>query len=103
MQTLETVANWGFTPHGGRRGRELSSRGWRPTGDVTMPVKYHTLVDTLGLLLTIAVHRADIQDRDSTAPVLDKVPRALFPFLQMIFADGALHPHRPEIISQGRP
>lgn len=51
-------------------------------------VKYHILVDTLGLLLNVAVHRADIQDRDGTALVLDKATRALFPFIQVIFADG---------------
>ncbi|XHO84322.1 IS5 family transposase (plasmid) [Azospirillum sp. A29] len=51
-------------------------------------VKYHILVDTLGLLLNVAVHRADIQDRDGTALALDKTTRALFPFIQVIFADG---------------
>ena len=51
-------------------------------------VKYHILVDTLGLLLNVAVHRADIQDRDGAALVLDKATRALFPFIQVIFADG---------------
>lgn len=51
-------------------------------------VKYHILVDTLGLLLNVAVHRADIQDRDGTALVLDKATRARFPFIRVIFADG---------------
>ena len=51
-------------------------------------MKYHILVDTLGLLLNVVVHRADIQDRDGPALVLDKHTRALFPFLQVIFADG---------------
>ena len=51
-------------------------------------VKYHILVDTLGLLLNVAVHRADIQDRAGTAVVLDKATRALFPFIRVIFADG---------------
>ena len=35
-------------------------------------MKYHILVDTLGLLLNVVVHRADIQDRDGAALVLDK-------------------------------
>jgi len=39
------------------------------------------------LLLNVAVHCADIQDRDGTALVLDKATRALFPFIQVIFAD----------------
>lgn len=51
-------------------------------------IKYHILVDTLGLLLNVVVHRADIQDRDGAALLLDKRTRTLFPFLQMIFADG---------------
>ncbi|WP_286192295.1 transposase [Roseomonas genomospecies 6] len=46
------------------------------------------LVDTLGLLLNVAVHRADVQDRDGTALVPDKTTRSRFPFLQVIFADG---------------
>jgi transposase len=50
--------------------------------------KRHILVDTLGLLLSVAVHSADIQDRDGAALVLDKRTRALFPFIARIFADG---------------
>ena len=50
--------------------------------------KRHILVDTLGLLLSVAVHSADIQDRDGAAFVLDKRTRALFPFIERIFADG---------------
>ncbi len=51
-------------------------------------IKSHILVDTPGLLLNVVVHRADIQDRDGAALVLDKRTRTLFPFLQVIFADG---------------
>ena len=50
--------------------------------------KRHILVDTLGLLLSVAVHPADIQDRDGVAFVLNASTRALFPFLERIFADG---------------
>ena len=46
------------------------------------------LVDTLGLLLNVVVHAADIQDRDGAALVLDRQTRALFPFIAAIFADG---------------
>jgi hypothetical protein len=49
-------------------------------------VKYHVLVDTLGLLLNVVVHAADIQDRDGAALVLDRHTRALFPFIAAIFA-----------------
>jgi Transposase DDE domain len=50
--------------------------------------KRHIRVDTLGLLLSVAVHPADIQDRDGVAYVLNASTRALFPFLERIFADG---------------
>ena len=50
--------------------------------------KRHILVDTLGLLLSVAVHAADIQDRDGAALVLTKRTRALFPFIVRIFADA---------------
>lgn len=50
--------------------------------------KRHILVDTLGLLLSVAVHSADIQDRDSASLVLDKRTRALWPFVLKIFADA---------------
>src|ERR1700685_1562596 len=57
--------------------------------------KRHILVDTLGLLLSVAVHPADIQDRDGAALVLDKRTRALFPFIEPIFADGGYR--RPRV------
>ena len=50
--------------------------------------KRHILVDTLGLLLSVAVHSAGIQDRDGAALVLDKRTRRLFPFIERIYADG---------------
>ncbi len=51
-------------------------------------VKYQILVDTLGLMLNIVVHPADIQDRDGAALVLDKKTRQTFPFIEVIYADG---------------
>ena len=44
---------------------------------------------TLGLILSIAVHPADVQDRDGALLVLNRHTRRLFPFLETIFADGA--------------
>lgn len=38
--------------------------------------------------MSVAVHAADIQDRDGARLVLDKRTRALFPFIERIFADG---------------
>lgn len=39
-------------------------------------------------MLSVVVHPADIQDRDGAALVLDKRTRALFPFVERIYADG---------------
>src|SRR5262245_42662446 len=50
--------------------------------------KRHILVDTLGLLLSVAVHAANIQDRDGVALVLDRRTRRLFPFIERIYGDG---------------
>jgi len=47
------------------------------------------LVDTLGLILSVVVHPANLQDRDGALLVLDRRTRRLFPFLETIFADGA--------------
>ena len=49
--------------------------------------KRHILVDTLGLLLSVVVHPANIQDRDGAYEVLRQA-RRLFPFIERIFADG---------------
>ena len=49
--------------------------------------KRHILVDTLGLVLMVVVHTADIQDRDGAKLVLEKA-KSLFPRLRLIWADG---------------
>ncbi|HXV28760.1 MAG TPA: IS5 family transposase [Sinorhizobium sp.] len=51
--------------------------------------KRHILVDTLGLLLNVVVHPADVQDRNGVRPVLDRRTRRLFPFIERIFADAS--------------
>ena len=45
------------------------------------------MVDTLGLLLAVVVHAADIQDRDGAKLVLAQL-LGRFPRLQLIWADG---------------
>ena len=49
--------------------------------------KRHIVTDTLGLMLFVIVHAADIQDRDG-APYLIRAIRYRFPWLRHIFADG---------------
>jgi len=49
--------------------------------------KRHIITDTLGLMLYVMVHTADIQDRDGAVDVL-KAIRFRFPWLRHVFADG---------------
>ena len=50
--------------------------------------KSHIVVDTIGLLLAVVVHAADIQDRDGAKLVLSKL-LGRFPRLKLIWADAA--------------
>ena len=50
--------------------------------------KRHIVVDTQGLLLAVAVHPANIQDRDGAKLVLQRL-LGRFPRLERIWADGA--------------
>jgi putative transposase len=49
--------------------------------------KRHIVVDTLGLLLTVLVHSADIQDYHAAPAVLWRL-KGRFPRLQLIWADA---------------
>jgi putative transposase len=49
--------------------------------------KRHLLVDTIGLVLKVVVHAADIQDRDGAKLLLEAV-KGLLPRLMLIWADG---------------
>jgi len=49
--------------------------------------KRHIITDTIGLMLFILVHGADVQDRDGAPDVL-KAIRYRYPWLRHIFADG---------------
>jgi transposase len=40
------------------------------------------------MLVNVAVHPANIQDRDGVALVLDRRTRRQFPFIERVFADG---------------
>lgn len=50
--------------------------------------KRHILVDTMGLLLAVLVHPANIQDRDGAKLLLWRI-KLQFSRLQLIWADGA--------------
>jgi len=51
--------------------------------------KRHILVDTLGLILKVVVHAADVQDREGARLVLEKPVSNELPRLQKIWADGS--------------
>src|SRR4051794_26333672 len=53
----------------------------------TKGIKRNVIVDTIGLLLGIAVIPANIQDRDCAANLIRKT-RRLFPWIAKVFADG---------------
>jgi transposase len=63
-------------PHGYDGTKKLSGR------------KRHLLVDTLGLVLDVVVHPANIQDRTSAPLLLQQIQPAL-PRLERIWADNA--------------
>jgi putative transposase len=50
-------------------------------------IKRHIAVDTLGLLLTVMVTSACVQDRDGAKPLIESVYEK-FPFIELIWADG---------------
>ena len=69
-----------------KRGASLDPQGFDAGKKVTGR-KRHILVDTLGLLLSVIVHPADVQDRDGARELL-RTARRSFPFIETIFADG---------------
>lgn len=62
-------------PHGYDAGKKIKGK------------KRHILVDTVGLMLQVVVHPANIQDRDGGVLVLSSL-FGRFPFLAKLFADG---------------
>ena len=70
-----------------KRGSRIDPQGF-DAGKKVKGKKRHILVDTLGLLLGAVIHPANIQDRDGAGPLL-RAARRLFPFVTVIFADGA--------------
>jgi len=50
--------------------------------------KRHILVDVMGLLLVVLVHKANIQERDGAKSLLQRAKRKGFQRLSLIWADG---------------
>src|SRR3954465_13571565 len=72
-QSVRTTASGGLS--GYDAGKKIKGR------------KRHIVTDTLGLMQSLLVHGADVQDRDG-APALLRAIRYRFPWLRHIFADG---------------
>jgi putative transposase len=61
--------------------------------------KRHIAVDTLGLLLAVVVHRADIQDRDGLWLLLARL-EGKFARLTKLFADGGYQGRMETVVSE---
>jgi transposase len=72
-QSVKTTESGG--PRGFDAGKKIKGR------------KRHIVTDTLGHLVGLVVHSADIQDRDGGSLALASI-RSLYPWLRHIFADG---------------
>ena len=56
--------------------------------------KRHIVTDTVGLLVGLVIHGADIQDRDGAPEVLASIAKT-YPLLRHIFADGGYSGPKP--------
>ncbi len=70
MKTTESGGERGFDA-----GKKINGR------------KRHVITDTLGLMVGLVVHAADVQDRDGAPAVLASIRRS-HPWLRHVFADG---------------
>ena len=78
---------------GSKRGPSVDPVGY-DAGKKVKGIKRHILTDHLGLLLSVVVHPANVQDRDGAAQVLTKRVRQRFPFIKVIFADAGYQGER---------
>jgi putative transposase len=62
--------------------------------------KRQVLTDSLGLMLAVAVHPANVQDRDGAAQVVNKRTRRRFPFIEVIYADAGYQGPRVAAIAE---
>ena len=87
MKAAETVAS--------------GSRGY-DAGKKVNGRKRHIAVDTIGLLLTVLVTAAGVQDRDGARPLLWNLRKA-FPKIKLTWADGGSPASSSPGLSQAPP
>lgn len=61
--------------------------------------KRHIITDTLGLVLVIFVHTADIQDRDGALPLIDDAVQK-YPSIEKLYADSAYVGQYAKVVKQ---
>ena len=74
-QSVKAAETVGRTSRGYDAGKKINGR------------KRHIAVDTIGLLLTVLITAAGVQDRDGARPLLWNLARA-FPSIKLVWADG---------------
>ncbi|WP_431272187.1 IS5 family transposase [Dankookia sp. P2] len=74
------------TAKGAQGGSTLDPSGY-DAGKKVVGRKRHLLTDTIGMLLAVIVHPANVQDRDGAEPLLRQA-RRLFPFVERIIGDA---------------
>ena len=80
------------TEQGGERGYDA--------GKKIKGRKRHIIVDTMGLLLDVIVHPADIQDRDGAKLILENAFNE-FPSIELVWADGGYRGSLVEWVENG--
>lgn len=82
---LDSQSVQGGRPGGGKKGEAWGfDAGKKITGR-----KRHLVVDTLGLILAVAVHAANVPDSVGARPLLAQLGWDEFPRLETLFADQA--------------
>ena len=85
---MREIRTSGLTSGDGKRGVAAWPKPPRPSSTLQVKGrKRHIVTDTLGLMLFVLVHGADVQDRDGAPALLQEI-RHRFPWLRHIFADG---------------
>ena len=92
---------WDTTPKSSWKLNILEPSGGQHNAELPQSLsKRHVLVDTLGLLLNVDVHSAQVQDRDGAETLLRQARRR-FPFIERLVGDGGYQgPRMAALVAQ---